>query len=99
MTIQKHDIVETSFATLLKELAARLLDGWAICPSNPGDVIGPWGAFYTVSLYRDHNTVAKLKERAGSVAEAPKPDRGAILAAARAAKAAKKSAEAQDTEQ
>jgi hypothetical protein len=89
---QHYDIVETSLVAYTKELAARMLDGWAISKTNPGEVIGLYGGTFTVSLYRDADTVANFKERAEAAAEAAKPDRAAILAKARAAKAANKAA-------
>lgn len=84
---QYHDIVEHNIAVYSKELADRVRDGWAISKTNPGDVVG-FNCF-AVSLYRNAETVKRAKEQAEAIAEAPKPDRSAILAKARAAKADK----------
>jgi hypothetical protein len=89
---QHYDIVETSLEAYTKELAARMLDGWAISKTNPGEVIGLYGGTFTVSLYRDGDSVANLKERAGAAAEVAKPTRAEILAKAREARAAKAAA-------
>lgn len=88
-TTQNYDIVETNLASYTKELSNRLLDGWAINKTNPGDVIGLYGGTFTVSLYRNAETVQRLRTKAQETQDAPKPDRGAILAKARDAKAAK----------
>jgi len=90
---QHHDIVEHVFPFFVAELAKHLNDGWAVSKTNPGDVVGVYGGTYTVSLYRDADTVADFKRRAGEAADLAKPDRAAILAVARAAKAAKKADE------
>lgn len=87
---QHYDIVEHNIVNFVKELEARLLDGWAVSKTNPGDVVGLYGGTFTVSLYRDASTVERVKSKVESVAEQPKPDRKTILANARAAKAFKK---------
>lgn len=88
--MQHHDIVEHNLATFIRELELKILDGWAVSKTNPGDVVGMYGGTFTVSLYRDDSSVARLKARAGETQERPKLDRAATLAKARAAKAGKK---------
>jgi hypothetical protein len=87
---QHYDIVEHTLEAYTRELRSRLLDGWDISPTNRGDVVGLYGGTFTVSLYRNVATVETTRKKVAAIADAPKPDRGAILAAARAAKAAKK---------
>lgn len=87
---QYYDIVESSLESYSKELASRLLDGWAISKTNPGDVVGFYGGTFTVSLYRDADTVTKYKSKAADTADVARPDRATILAKAREAKAAKR---------
>ncbi len=89
-TTQTHDIVASNLTTYTKELASYILDGWAISKANPGTVVGMYGGSFTATLYRNTATVQGLRDKVEEVEEAPKPNRGAILAAARAAKAAKK---------
>lgn len=87
---QTIDIVESSLSAFAKELSSRLLDGWAISSANPGTTVGLYGSNYTITVYRNTASVEALRNKVGAVQDAPKADRGAILAAARAAKAAKK---------
>lgn len=89
-TTQTHDIVTTSLTTFSQELSKYILDGWSISRANPGTVVGLFGGNFTITLYRNTATVQSLRTKVEEVQEAPKADRGAILAAARAAKAAKK---------
>lgn len=89
MQTDNIDITETNIAVFAKELDNRLLDGWAISKSNPGDVVGLYGGTYTISLYRNDETIARLRNKVASMQEKPKQDRATILANARAAKAAK----------
>jgi hypothetical protein len=89
MSFQQHDIVETNLAAYTKELAQKLADGWAINKTCPGEVIGLYGGTFTVSLYRDADTVRKAKETAAAIADIARPDRATILAKARAARAEK----------
>lgn len=89
-TTQTYDIVETNLSAFAKELAARLLDGWAISSANPGTVVGMFGNSFTITLQRNTASVESMRNKVSAVQDAPKADRGAILAAARAAKAAKK---------
>lgn len=91
MQTDYFDITESNIAVFAKELEARLFDGWAISKTNPGDVVGLYGGTYTISLYRNDETVARLRNRVAGMQEKPKLDRATILANARAAKAAKSS--------
>lgn len=91
-TIQRYDIVEHHISHFVKELESRLLDGWAVSKTNPGEVVGLYGGTFTVSLYRDAKSIERLRTKGGQVAEQPRPDRKAILAKARDAKAEKKAA-------
>jgi hypothetical protein len=83
------DITETNLAEFAKKLESHLLDGWAISKQNPGDVIGLYGGVYTISLYRNDETIKRIRTRVAGIQDAPKLDRATILANARAAKAAK----------
>jgi hypothetical protein len=85
------DIVEHNLASFAKELESKLLDGWQISKTNPGDVVGFYGGTFTISLFRNYETVQRLRSRVEGVQEAPKLSRGESLARARAAKADKKS--------
>lgn len=86
---EKHDIVETRIEKYTSELRRLLLDGWEIDPACPGEVIGPYGASYTVSMFRDASTVAKFQGKCANVAPKAKLSQAEHLANARAAKAAK----------
>lgn len=79
-----RDVVEYTIEALVAEVAAMTLDGWAVSKTNPGDVIG-YGV-YTVSMFRDSNTVEMLRQKAIGIAEKPKLTRAEILAKARAAR-------------
>ena|SRR5437763_15078138 len=85
-----YDIVSHTISGFAKELEERIMDGWAISPTNRGDVIGVYGGTYTISLYRNNETIQRLQSRVGGVQEDPKPSRGEILAKARQAKAERK---------
>lgn len=87
---ERHDIVEHSLENYTRELSYKLLDGWALSKTSPAEVVGLYGGTFTVSLFRDNSTVQRLKDRVEGVVQAPKLDRGTILANARAAKAARK---------
>lgn len=87
---QVHDIVEHNIAEYSRQLAAKLLDGWQISKTNPGDVVGVYGGTYTISLFRNAETVQRLRTKVQGMQQEAKPDRATILANARAAKAAKK---------
>lgn len=87
---QHFDIVDHNLSSYTAELAKRLMDGWAISKTNPGDVVGLYGGTYTVSLYRNADTVKALKDKAAAVQDIARPSRADILAKAREAKAAKK---------
>lgn len=87
---QKLDIVEHNFAAFAKELELKVLDGWAISKSNPGDVVGMYGGTFTVSLYRNADTIQRFHDAAEGVQAVPKLSRGEALAKARQAKADKK---------
>jgi hypothetical protein len=83
------DIVEHNLAIFAKELESKLFDGWAISKTSPGEVVGLYGGTFTISLFRNEETVQRLRSRVGTMKESPKLDRATILANARAAKAAK----------
>lgn len=87
---KRLDIVEHSLSNFAKELEAKILDGWQISKTNPGAVVGFHGGTFTISLFRNAETVQRLRTRVEGVQEAPKPTRGQILAKARAAKAERK---------
>lgn len=88
MTVVYRDIVENTMPAFIKELVSLTLDGWAVSPTCPGDV-NSFGNSFTVSMYRDVDTVEKLKSAAAGVNEFPKPTRAEILQKARDAKKAK----------
>lgn len=88
MTKIFRDVSETNFVAFLAEIADLTLDGWAIDKSNPGDV-SPFGLHYCATMYRDANTLEKLRQAAVGIDEKPKLTRAEILEQARAAKAAK----------
>jgi hypothetical protein len=94
--IQYHDIVEHSIINFVRELELKILDGWQVSKTNPGDIIGMWNGTFTVSLYRNDASIERLKARAEGVQVRPKLDRAATLAKARAAKAEKKAQEQLD---
>lgn len=83
----RYDIVERNPETFVAELVARVMDGWAVSPTNPGDVL--LSGTMTVSLYRDDDTVQAAKSKLSNVSEKPKMSRAETLAVAREAKAAK----------
>lgn len=93
MQTEYFDIVDHNIASYTKELVARVLDGWKVSQTNPGDVVGVYGGTFTVSLYRNASTVDNLRDKADNVEDVARPDRAAILQKARDAKAAKKLAE------
>lgn len=80
-----RDVVEFSIEAFVKEVIAMTLDGWAVCATNPGDAIG-YGRCYTVSMYRDEDTLANLKTVSGNINEQPRLTRAEILQKARAAR-------------
>lgn len=84
-----HDIVEHSVETFVAEVVARTKDGWAVSPTCPGDAVG-FGSTYTVSMFRNEDTVQALKQLGESIEAKPKLTRAEILEKARAAKAANK---------
>lgn len=88
MDTRHHDVVEHTIEALVAEIAARTLDGWAVSPTNPGDSVG-LGQTYTVSLYRNADTLAAARSKLEGMEVAPKKSRAEILADARAAKAQK----------
>lgn len=92
---QRHDIVETGLDTFAKELELRILDGWGICPTNPGTVAGYYGGTFTVTVVRNEKTLSRAQLKLESVKDRPKAGGAASLAKARAAKAAKKAQTAQ----
>jgi hypothetical protein len=82
-----QDITEANFVAFLKELELKIMDGWAISKSNPGDVIGLWGGTYTVTLERSNDTVQRLRTNVGSVQDqTPKQSKADSLAKARQAR-------------
>ena len=85
-----HDVVEHSIESFTAEVVRLTKDGWEVSRSNPGDAVG-FGQTYTVSMYRDKDTILAFKQLAGDVVEKPKLTRSEILANARAAKAGKAS--------
>lgn len=91
MQTDNFDIVETNLSVFVKELENRILDGWAIDKTNPGEVVGVYGGVFTVALFRNNETVQRLHSRVSTVKEDPKPSRAEILAKARQVRADKKS--------
>jgi hypothetical protein len=89
MQTKYHDIVETSFQSFAKELELKVLDGWAIDKSNPGDVIGMYGGTFTVTLSRNYETVDRFRKSAAATQDAPKLSPAESLARARQARASK----------
>lgn len=89
MKTEFFDIIDTNLASFAKELDNRLLDGWAISKTNPGEVVGVYGGTFTISLFRNETTLERLRNKVGSMEEKPKLSRGEILAKAREAKANK----------
>lgn len=83
-----RDIVEHSMPEFVKELVSLTLDGWVVSPTCPGDVLS-YGNTFTVSMYRDEETVEKFKSLSESVGGRPKLTRAEILQKARDAKKAK----------
>jgi len=83
------DIAASTLAEFAQELDSRLLDGWAISKTNPGEVVGMWGGMFTVSLYRNESTITRLRNKVSGMQEKPKLTRAEILANARQAKAEK----------
>lgn len=79
-----RDVVEHTVEALVAEVAALTLDGWAVSKTNPGDCIGY--RVYTVTMFRDSNTVEALRQKSAGVDEKPKMTRAEILAKARAAR-------------
>lgn len=82
-----RDVVEATVEAFTAEVVALVKDGWAVIEGS-GDS-SPFGAMFTVSMYRDDDTVRALKEYVEGVAAAPKLTRAESLAKAREAKAAK----------
>lgn len=83
------DVVEHTIVAFIAEVARRSLDGWAISPTCPGDVIGYGFSTYTVSMYRSEETLMKLRYAAETLC-VPKLNANDRMAKARAAKAANK---------
>ena len=88
MATDFRDVVEHSVEAFVKEVVALTLDGWAVSPTCPGDSVG-FGNTYTVSMFRDANTVEAFRQASVGIDEKPKLTRAEILEKARAAKAAK----------
>lgn len=86
--VHRFDVVEHSIESFTKEVVRLTLDGFAISATNPGDSIG-FGNCYTVSMFRDESTVARLKQLADGILSRPKMTRSEVLAKAREAKDAK----------
>lgn len=82
---QERDIVELSMESFCKEIVDMTLDGWAISPTNPGDAM-PMCNTFTVSMYRDADTVERFRASSSGVGEKPKLTRAEILEKARQAK-------------
>lgn len=87
MDKQTRDVVQYHLQGLIAEVVALTLDGWAVDKDFPGEAVGHNG--YTVTMFRDANTVEALRVRGATIAEKPKETRAEILARARAARAAK----------
>jgi hypothetical protein len=88
MSTQLRDVVEHSVEALIAEVVALTLDGWAVSKTCPGDVVGY--QTFTVSMFRDSDTVDNFRQKSLGIAEKPKLTRAEILANARAAKAKNK---------
>ncbi len=86
-----RDVVEHSVEAFVAEVVALTLDGWAVSPTCPGDVVG-WGNTYTVSMYRDEDTVDEFRSKSVNIEEKPKLTRQEIAAKAREALAVKRAA-------
>ncbi len=82
-----RDVVEATLEVFTDEVVALTKDGWAVVKDSAYS--SPYGAMFTVSMYRDDDTVRALKEYVDGVAAAPKLTRAESLAKAREAKAAK----------
>lgn len=87
---QRKDIVAHTMEVFVEELVDAIQDGWAISPTCPGDALLGYGTTFTVSLYRDDNTVEKFRKLSANVEEKPKMTRAESLAKARETKAALK---------
>lgn len=82
--VTTRDVVERTVEAFVAEVVALTLDGWVVSKASPGEVIG-YGT-YTVSMFRDDNTVESLRQKAAGITEKPKETRAEILARARAAR-------------
>lgn len=81
--MDQRDVVEHSVEAFVAEVVALTLDGWAVSETCPGDAVG-FGQCYTVSMFRDVNTVESFRLRAVNIEEKPKRTRAEQLAEARA---------------
>ncbi len=82
-----YDVVECSIEAFVEEVFSRMKDGW-VPVKESGDCL-PYVNTYTVSMYRNENTVKALKSLGEAVTLAPKATRAEILQKAREAKADK----------
>lgn len=74
--IDYKDITSHNMSLFLAELQDAIFEGFTISPTNPGDAMGFYGAYYTVTMQRHKD-------------DKPKLSRAEILANAREAKKAK----------
>lgn len=89
MSDLRQDIVASDLETFSRELEAKVLDGWRICPTNPGTVIGLYGGNFTIAIVRDAQSLSRVQHKLEIVKDRPKSGGAASLQKARAAKAAK----------
>ena len=88
MVTDTRDIVEHSMPEFIKELVNLTLDGWVVSETCPGDVLS-YGNTFTVSMYRNDETVEKFRSLSEGVGAKPKLTRAEILQRARDAKKAR----------
>lgn len=89
--VSNRDVVEHSVEAFVAEIVALTLDGWAVSSTCPGDAVG-YGNTYTVSMYRDEDTVEEFRSKSVNIGEKPRLTRAEITAKAREALAVKRAA-------
>ena len=80
------DVVESVVATFVAEVVRLTQDGYKVCPSNSGDVVGAYGNVFTVTMVRNQESVDAFMALSKDVQEKPKLSRAEILEKARAAR-------------
>lgn len=93
MNIEEHriDVCEGNMPDFVAAVVQKTLDGYEVDPAMPGDT-NYFGNVFSVSMFRNADTVERMRSTIANIAEKPKLSRAEILANAREAKKAKAAA-------